>query len=207
MENVKFLPHRVQTGVLSWLQLFYPATIDVAFPGRCFISVPGVRMIAPEEITHPRLKTLSFRIEASIFVARQLIRHQQKLAWNEVSRRYVDEPGTFHQVGAWRRRAENKKQGSSDELITHFDDHVNDEDESIDRAYLESYLAADRLYGQLIKTGVAPEQARMVLPLATNTEWIWTGSVERFHAICSERLAPNAQLETREVAAEIAKHL
>ena len=34
---------------------------------------------------------LSFRIKAPVLVARQLVKHQVGLSWNEVSRRYVDE--------------------------------------------------------------------------------------------------------------------
>ena len=33
--------------------------------------------------------SLQFRISAPIFVARQLVKHQVGLSWNEVSRRYV----------------------------------------------------------------------------------------------------------------------
>ena len=35
--------------------------------------------------------SLQFRIKAPIFVARQLVKHQVGLVWNEVSRRYVDD--------------------------------------------------------------------------------------------------------------------
>ena len=34
--------------------------------------------------------SLQFRIKAPIFVARQLVKHQVGLVWNEISRRYVD---------------------------------------------------------------------------------------------------------------------
>ena len=33
---------------------------------------------------------LQFRLKAPVFVARQLVKHQVGLVWNEVSRRYVD---------------------------------------------------------------------------------------------------------------------
>ena len=44
--------------------------------------------------------SLQFRIEAPIFVARQLVKHQVGLVWNEVSRRYVDDEPTFFKPSA-----------------------------------------------------------------------------------------------------------
>ena len=61
--------------------------------------------------------SLQFLIKAPVFVARQLVKHQVGLVWNEVSRRYVDDKPEFYIPFMWRKRAENKKQGSSDEEI------------------------------------------------------------------------------------------
>ncbi len=137
---------------------------------------------------------LSYRIKAPIFVARQLVKHQVGLAWNEVSRRYVDDEPEFWFPEVWRGKPVNAKQGSSgevesNELIT---------DGCID--LLENNFAA---YMQLIEHGVAPEQARMVLPQNTMTEWIWSGSLAAFARVCKLRLDPHAQLETQEIAKQI----
>ena len=59
----------------------------------------------------------TFKIAAPVFVARQLIKHQVGLAWNEISRRYVDTPPDFWYPSSWRERAENKKQGSTSHEI------------------------------------------------------------------------------------------
>ena len=59
--------------------------------------------------------SLQFYIKAPVFVARQLVKHQIGLTWNEVSRRYVDYEPEFYDVDSWRGRAENKKQGSDAE--------------------------------------------------------------------------------------------
>src|SRR5210317_1216424 len=61
--------------------------------------------------------SLQFRIKAPIFVARQLVKHQVGLVWNEVSRRYVDTPPEFYVPFIWRGAPENKKQGSSEKEI------------------------------------------------------------------------------------------
>ncbi len=56
---------------------------------------------------------LQFRLKAPVFVARQLVKHQVGLVWNEVSRRYVDLRPEFHEPEGWRLKAQDKKQGSS----------------------------------------------------------------------------------------------
>lgn len=144
----------------------------------------------------------SFRIKAPIFVARQLVKHQVGLAWNEVSRRYVDEEPEFWFPEVWRGKPVNAKQGSSG---------------SISMVVAESYDLAEWLYSQvqeqlnlyneMIAHGVAPELARIGLPQNTMTEWIWSGSLAAFARVCKLRLDPHAQAETTEVAKLIAEQL
>ena len=55
----------------------------------------------------------------------------------------------------------------------------------------------------MIDEGVAPEQARMVLPQAAMTEWIWSGSVDAFVSMCALRCKPDTQYETQVVANNI----
>ena len=141
---------------------------------------------------------LSFRIKAPIFVARQLQKHQVGLAWNEVSRRYVDSAPEFYKPDAWRKRADNVKQGSSDEA-------VEDED-VIERGYTFITNAARVEYAYMIRNGVCPEQARMILPQCAMTEWYWSGSLYAFSRVCKQRLDPHAQKETSIVAEGIDKH-
>jgi len=129
---------------------------------------------------------LSFRIKAPIFVARQLVKHQVGLAWNEVSRRYVNSPPEFYTPDGWRKAAKNIKQGSSDELVNLESEHL-----------YEKPLA---VYNRMLEAGVCPEQARMVLPQSMMTEWIWSGSLYAFSRVCNLRLDAHAQRETQEVA-------
>ena len=58
--------------------------------------------------------SVQFHIKAPIFVARQLVKHQIGLTWNEISRRYVDSEVEFYDVEKWRGRPVDKKQGSSE---------------------------------------------------------------------------------------------
>jgi thymidylate synthase (FAD) len=146
---------------------------------------------------------LSFRIKSPIFVARQLVKHQVGLVWNEVSRRYVDEEPEFWFPKVWRGRPVNAKQGSSDvvfdpvELLMY---DLNDEYTNSPESIVHETV---HFYNQLIKAGVAPEQARMVLPQNMMTEWIWSGSLAAFARVCRLRMDPHAQAETREVAEKI----
>jgi thymidylate synthase (FAD) len=141
-----------------------------------------------------------FRIKAPIFVARQLVKHQVGLSWNEVSRRYVDSEPEFYVPVVFRGRAENVKQGSADNL---------DLGEQTSAYFTALDATADSLsrYEYLLKVGVAPEQARMVLPLNTMTEWIWSGSLMAFARVCKQRLDPHAQQECRDVASLMAMEL
>jgi thymidylate synthase (FAD) len=131
---------------------------------------------------------LSFRIKAPIFVARQLVKHQVGLCWNEVSRRYVDDEPEFYFPETWRGKPVNAKQGSDGVVELDYDFHTE-----------VTYCALNAYMG-LLHRGVAPEQARMVLPQNTMTEWIWSGSLAAFARVCYLRLDEHAQAETREIA-------
>ena len=139
----------------------------------------------------------SFHVKAPIFVARQLVKHKF-LRWNEISRRYVDDEPEFYVPNVWRGRSEDKKQGSSDEELWIWDLEVStgatwcdDYDptiESVTTCPMNFMEAQMGFYKQLIDEGVAPEQARMVLPQSTMTEWYWSGSLDAFTDMCSLRL-------------------
>ena len=144
--------------------------------------------------------TLSFRIDAPIFVARQLVKHQVGLSWNEISRRYVDYEPDFWMPDRWRGKPTDKKQGSSDEFVEWLD-----REERTGSAVIKSCDLALKTYNKMLEAGVAPEQARVVLPQNTYTSWIWTGSLFAFARVCNLRCKPDAQLETQEICWEIDK--
>ena len=137
-----------------------------------------------------------FHIKAPVFVARQLVKHQVGLSWNEISRRYVDTDVEFHEVDKWRGRAEDKKQGSDEENIIEWVSR------SQRTGALKSHVENIALenYKKLLEAGVAPEQARMILPQSMMTEWYWSGTLYAFARVCNLRCASDAQYETRIVA-------
>ena len=144
---------------------------------------------------------LQFRMKAPIFVARQLVKHQVGLTWNEVSRRYVDTDIEFYEPKIWRKAADNVKQGSSDESSG-----WERWGSRIEKTMNSTQLALAE-YEDAIASGVCMEQARMLLPQSMMTEWYWTGSLIAFARIVKQRTHSTAQLETQEVALLIKKAL
>lgn len=140
----------------------------------------------------------SFRVNAPVFVARQLVKHKF-LRWNEVSRRYVDQPPTFYMPPKWRKKADNVKQGSSEEEVEHLR-LVGWRWQTTSDAVERYVQYASDLYEDMIEGGVCPEQARMVLPQNMMTTWWWSGSLDAFANMCNLRCKPDTQRETREVA-------
>lgn len=155
-----------------------------------------IRYLATHDHWSPFAHTsLSFRIKAPLFVARQLGKHQVGLVWNEVSRRYVDSEPEFYTPKTWRKRADNVKQGSSDE--------AHELSDKLNAAISKRYTETLDDYQAMIDNGICPEQARMILPQSMLTEWIWTGSLMAFARVCNLRLDPHTQKETQSVALSI----
>ena len=135
----------------------------------------------------------SFHVKAPVFVARQLVKHKF-LRWNEISRRYVDSEPEFYVPAVWRGRSADKKQGSEGEVKSNFSiEYYNEK--------------AWRAYDQLLNEGVAPEQARMVLPQSMMTEWYWSGTVYAFAKMCQLRMQQDTQQESREVAMQVDEYM
>ena len=136
--------------------------------------------------------SMQFYIKAPVFVARQLVKHQVGLTWNEVSRRYVDTEVEFYEPTEWRLAAENKKQGSSEETVEY----------NISSAH----KFAKQCYENMLSLGIAPEMARMVLPQSLYTEWYWSGTLYAFARVCNLRCKPDAQKETQNVGWNIDRY-
>lgn len=154
---------------------------------------------------------VQFRITAPVFVARQLVKHQVGLVWNEVSRRYVDAPPQLFLPDQWRARHENKKQGSNEEVfveeVSYFVDGIGEQSTKTSDFVRAGFEDAEWRYNVLLQNNVCPEQARMVLPQSMMTSWIWTGSLYAMARVYALRAKPDTQLETRLIALEIGKHM
>jgi len=159
-----------------------------------------IRYLAKEKHYSPFNHTfVTFHVKAPIFVARQLVKHEY-MPWNEISRRYVDSDPEFYKPKTWRGRSSDKKQGSSETIVEGVSTVKWTNGSSTLRDVAQVCLAE---YKYLIFKGVAPEQARMVLPQSTMTEWYWSGTMKAVHKMCSLRCKPDTQLETQIVANHI----
>jgi len=144
---------------------------------------------------------ISFEVKAPIFVRAQLVKHEY-LIMSEFSRRYITDDIEFYHH-EYREAAKNKKQGSGGKhpLWNH----------GVGTGYMEEvyehYDNSVGLYLKMIEDGVAPEEARGVLPQDAMTEWTWSGTLGAFAKMCQLRLHPEAQYEARLVAQEVYKHL
>jgi thymidylate synthase (FAD) len=145
---------------------------------------------------HPQVQ---MRLKMPIFVAREWFRHQIGFARNEVSRRYVDYEPEFYIPEICRERDPKLKQGSKDESVR--------DNALCIAAIKETTDKASFIYTALLKEGVCPEQARMVLPQSMYTEFIETGSLAAYARLCNLRLDPSAQKEIREYADAVVKLL
>ena len=141
---------------------------------------------------HPQAR---FRLKMPIWMAREWFRHTIGFARNEVSRRYVDSPPTFHIPKEFRTRAASKKQGSNDD--------VHPANIELHLLMEQDCRRATDIYGMMLNQGVCPEQARMVLPQNMMTEFIETGSLAAYARLVKLRTTPDAQYEVSQVATQV----
>ncbi len=144
---------------------------------------------------------ITLHLKMPIFVARQIMKHTTGIEYNEVSRRYVDSEPEFYVPDVWRKKADNVKQGSSDEGVDTI--KIHGLEESLNSVY--KYLIEDvgDLYKDLVSVGVAPEQARMILPQSMYTEVIATGNLYAWANMYIQRSDSHAQKETQDLAKQI----
>lgn len=154
---------------------------------------------------------LSVRVQAPFFLARQLVKHQIGLAWNEESRRYIKSD-----VGLWlpdivHKAPEHAKQGASDErhnsLLWIDCDEDGDIHTDAQEAMEISSKASVEMYYRLLDAGVAPEEARIVLPLNSMTTWVWSGSLLAFNRVYQLRKDGHAQNAAQEFAHKLGEIL
>jgi thymidylate synthase (FAD) len=139
--------------------------------------------------SHPQI---TMREKVPIFVARQRFKHMVGFTYNEVSRRYVDDEPEFYVPDVWRSRPEGSvKQGSGGE-------HPDSREYSYDVAHITDM--ASKLYEAMIRQGVAPEQARMILPQSMYTSYYVTGSLAAWARAYKQRIDAHAQVEIQELA-------
>lgn len=138
---------------------------------------------------------ITLRVRAPVAVRAQAFRHKVGFVESEQSRRYISStPGFF--VPELRAKAENVKQGSGELL----DDEKR---EKLRETYVAFMQGAQVIYHSFLDMGVAPEQARFLLPQGMMTEWVWTGSLLAFARFYRLRSDAHAQKEIQDLAHEV----
>ena len=157
-----------------------------------------ITYLATHNHTSPfRHNSITIRCNVPIFLARQLGKHQVGMSWNEVSRRYVDTDVTFFVPEEWRSKPDGSiKQGSAG---------VHEYSEEHTEGYNNHLQHCLGYYNFLLEDGVAPEQARMVLPQSMMTQFVWTGSLYAFVHVYKLRVDAHAQQEAQDFAIELDK--
>lgn len=153
--------------------------------------------------SHPKVQ---FRVTLPIFVARQWEKHRigairgyDIYDQNEVSRRYVDDTPEFFFPKSWRARPDKSiKQGSGEDLDLRVQYRV-------EQTYTNAVDTCRRAYEAMLEWGVAPEQARIVLPQSMITAWIETGSLLYWARVVNLRVEGHAQKEIRDLALQVDK--
>jgi thymidylate synthase (FAD) len=146
--------------------------------------------------TPMRHSTLQFRVKCPIYVERQIFKHSVGISVNSISGRYVDFSDSYYEIpiGKWRKQSKSSKQGS---------EGLVDNQERCNQLQAKVIKQARDYYEELIELGVSKEQARSVLPLSLETEFIWTGTFLAFIHMCNLRLKSDTQAETREVVQQM----
>ena len=154
-----------------------------------------LRYLADHEHTAPfRHAQITVRCSAPIAIARQLMKHQIGMVWSEESRRYIStEPAMFVPREFRSKPVNGAKQGSGKALTWYMA-------LAPVVALLQSQIHAVNTYNGLISYGICPEQARLVLPVAQEVTWIWTGSLAAFAHMYLLRTGAGAQVEATEFA-------
>lgn len=184
-----------------------------AFPAPLFketLSAADTKLIAYlakhnhwTPFSHPQI---TLRETVPIFVARQRFKHMVGFTYNEVSRRYVDGAPEFFVPEVWRSRPEGSvKQGSGTDTVTHLEYLLSPitgqtVELPIGEAYEHLIRTCETTYNLMLTAGVAPEQARMVLPQSMMTSYYVTGSLAAFARAYKQRIDPHAQVEIQELA-------
>lgn len=196
----------------AWLQLMnfvHIPDVHLVIEEHCPVSYANFRDLkfkdrgnkdicygSPSIIHNPDYTPVTFRINAPTFVARQLQKHCNGFAWNEVSRRYVRSDVSFLRVPAngWREQSPDNKQCSLPATTVDF--------KPLYTGVPYSNIA-NNVYQNALRNGVCGEQARMVLPLSTMTQWMWTAPLYCFKRVFSQRIDGHAQIETQRVVQDM----
>lgn len=143
---------------------------------------------------HPQIQ---LRMKAPVPIRTQCFKSKIGFVENEESRRYIKTTPELYVPEEFRMKPEGSiKQGSAG---------VHPKNDMWRSFYLETCERAIDMYEAMIADGVAPEQARFILPQGCQVNWIWTGSLQAFARFVNLRKDPHAQKEVQELADQVSE--
>lgn len=174
-----------------------------------------INFLAREKHVTPfRHPQITFECEAPIAIARQLGKHQSGFSWNERSMRYKDSVIDVFVPDMFRGRPDKLHDGSTEVDVSekyawetynrYYDEYEN---LNISQTYNMAIEQSVSLYEALVEAGLAPEQARFILPQGMITRWVWTGSLYGWYSVYKQRSSEHAQYEVREFARQLDEHM
>lgn len=175
-----------------------------------------INFLAREKHVTPfRHPQVTFECEAPIAIARQLGKHQSGFSWNERSMRYKDSVIDVFVPDMFRGRPDNLHDGSTESNVkdnrteVYWVEDPLDDDEvmSVEELYKQAVNQSVFMYEELVNAGLAPEQARFILPQGMITRWVWTGSLYGWYSVYKQRSSEHAQYEVREFARQLDEHM
>lgn len=174
-----------------------------------------INFLAREKHVTPfRHPQVTFECEAPIAIARQLGKHQSGFSWNERSMRYRDSVIDVFVPDMFRGRPDKLHDGSTDRDVrldvTNFSIDIGGGDyyqPDVGELYNHAVEMAIQAYECLVEAGLAPEQARFILPQGMITRWVWTGSLYGWYSVYKQRSSEHAQYEVREFARQLDEHM
>lgn len=127
----------------------------------------------------------TFHVKCPIFVARQWMRHRIA-SYNELSGRYTEFNDEFY--------------------LPDFEKRIGKgQSEKAKQIFEQAYEVSYQCYKQLLEVGFQREIARLVLPLATYTQFIWTVNGRSLMNFLSLRADSHAQWEMQQFAIAVAR--
>jgi len=140
---------------------------------------------------HP---SITLRMQAPIPIRVQCFKHKIGFVESEESRRYISTKPEYFVPEIFRASAANVKQGSAG---------VHPDSDFWMTKYRMRCEKAIQAYEDMVADGVCAEQARFILPQGCEVNWVWTGSLYAFANFYNQRSDSHAQLEVRELAAQV----
>lgn len=138
---------------------------------------------------------ITLRMAAPVPIRTQAFKHKQGLVESEESRRYISSRPVLFIPEHFRAKPDGSiKQGSGG---------VHPQS----GRWLETYKSLCNIaidcYEEMVDAGIAPEQARFVLPQGVEVHWIWTGNLYAFANFYNKRSDLHAQGEIQDLAAQV----